>query len=129
VLNEIERNLQVARNVVFEPLLLPGGGATEMRIAHELKKRALQIEGVEQYPFKAVSEALEVIPRTLLQNCGADVVRVMTVLRAKQAETDEPWGVDGVTGKISFFFFLKENFSYNNSGRSIFCNFFFFGPF
>ncbi|ETI45634.1 T-complex protein 1 subunit gamma [Phytophthora nicotianae CJ01A1] len=105
VLNEIERNLQdamqVARNVVFEPLLLPGGGATEMRLAHELKKRADEIEGVEQFPFRAVGEALEVIPRTLLQNCGADVVRVMTSLRAKQAETDESYGVDGVTGKVT----------------------------
>lgn len=105
VLNEIERNLQdamqVARNVVFEPLLLPGGGATEMRLAHELKKRADEIEGVEQFPFRAVGEALEVIPRTLLQNCGADVVRVMTSLRAKQAETEESYGVDGVTGKVT----------------------------
>jgi T-complex protein 1 subunit gamma len=104
VLNEIERNLQdamqVARNVVFEPLLLPGGGATEMRIAHELKKRADEIEGVEQFPFRAVSEALEVIPRTLLQNCGADVVRVMTALRAKQAESEEAHGIDGVAGKV-----------------------------
>lgn len=37
VLNEIERNLHdamgVARNVVFEPKLLPGGGATEMAIS------------------------------------------------------------------------------------------------
>ena len=105
VLNEIERNLQdamqVARNVVFEPLLLPGGGATEMRLAHELKKRADEIKGVEQFPFRAVGEALEVIPRTLLQNCGANVVRVMTSLRAKQAETDESYGVDGVTGKVT----------------------------
>jgi T-complex protein 1 subunit gamma len=105
VLNEIERNLQdamqVARNVVFEPRLLPGGGATEMRIAHELRKRAEEIEGVEQFPFRAVGEALEVIPRTLLQNCGADVVRVMTALRAKQAESDEACGIDGVTGKVT----------------------------
>lgn len=36
-LNEVERNLQdamqVARNVVFEPKLLPGGGAIEMAIS------------------------------------------------------------------------------------------------
>jgi hypothetical protein len=36
-LNEVERNLQdamqVARNVVFEPKLLPGGGATEMALS------------------------------------------------------------------------------------------------
>ncbi|CAM9631165.1 unnamed protein product, partial [Sphacelaria rigidula] len=44
VLNEVERNLadamQVVRNVVFEPRLLPGGGATEMSVAHALSKKA-----------------------------------------------------------------------------------------
>ncbi|OQR83875.1 T-complex protein 1 subunit gamma [Achlya hypogyna] len=104
VLNEVERNLQdalqVARNVVFEPLLLPGGGATEMRLAHELRQRAHEVEGVEQWPFKAVAEALEVIPRTLLQNCGASVVRVMTALRAKVAEANGGYAVDGVKGAV-----------------------------
>lgn len=89
VLNEMERNLQdamqVARNVVFEPLLLPGGGATEMAVSCGLRAAAEAIEGVEKWPFKAVGDAMEVIPRTLLQNCGAHVVRVMTALRAKHA--------------------------------------------
>jgi T-complex protein 1 subunit gamma len=52
VLNEFERNLQdaiaVARQVVFEPKLLPGGGATEMAISVALQERARTIEGVEQ---------------------------------------------------------------------------------
>jgi len=39
------------------------------------------IEGVKQYPYQSVSVALEVIPRTLLQNCGADVIRLITELR------------------------------------------------
>lgn len=38
VLNEVERNLQdamnVARNVMVDPFLLPGGGAAEMALAH-----------------------------------------------------------------------------------------------
>ncbi|CAM9989502.1 unnamed protein product, partial [Hapterophycus canaliculatus] len=44
VLNEVERNLadamQVVRNVVFEPRLLPGGGATEMAVSQALSKKA-----------------------------------------------------------------------------------------
>ena len=40
VLNEIERNLHdafgVARNIILEPLLLPGGGAVEMELAARL---------------------------------------------------------------------------------------------
>ena len=106
VLNEMERNLQdamqVARNVVFEPLLLPGGGATEMEVACALRAQADSVEGVQQYPFRAVGDALEVIPRTLLQNCGAHVVRVMTALRAKHAGgKNTTWGVDGIKGELA----------------------------
>lgn len=39
------------------------------------------MEGVQQWPFRAVGDALEVIPRTLAQNCGANVVRALTTLR------------------------------------------------
>lgn len=85
ILNEIERNLQdamaVARNVYFEPRLAPGGGATEMAISVRLAEKAKEIEGISQWPYKAVSDALEVIPRTLVQNCGANPIRVLSSLR------------------------------------------------
>lgn len=52
-------------------------------------------------PFKALAYALEVIPKTLLQNCGVDVVRTITELRSKhQLETGKNFGIDGITGKI-----------------------------
>jgi T-complex protein 1 subunit gamma len=108
VLNEIERNLHdamgVARNVMLNPKLVPGGGAVEMELACRLHEYSQQIEGVQQWPFKALASALEVIPRTLAQNCGADVVRVMTELRAKHAKgTPEGLyqGIDGNAGKIT----------------------------
>lgn len=45
---------------------------------------------------------MEIIPRTLAANCGADVVRVLTELRAKHSEKDGLFfGVDGNSGKIS----------------------------
>jgi T-complex protein 1 subunit gamma len=106
VLNEIERNLadamQVVRNVVFDPYILPGGGATEMAVAQELIRRGpLDIKGIQQWPFMAVSKALEVIPRTLAQNCGANVIRQMTVLRAKHRTLEHSsWGIDGDTGAL-----------------------------
>jgi T-complex protein 1 subunit gamma len=105
VLMELERNLQdamqVARNVVFEPKLLPGGGAVEMAISVALAEKARTLEGVELWPFKAVGSALEVIPRTLAQNAGADVVRLLTELRARKAGGAEPYlGIDGVKGTL-----------------------------
>jgi T-complex protein 1 subunit gamma len=105
VLNEIERNLQdamqTARNVLTEPLLLPGGGAVEMHIAQALKEHADKVVGSEQWPFAAVGDALEVIPRTLCQNCGGDTVRVMSELRSMHSEgKNANFGIDGSTGKI-----------------------------
>ena len=104
ILNEIERNLQdamgVARNVLFHPRLSPGGGATEMAVAVRLGQLAKSIEGVQQWPYRAVADALEVIPRTLIQNAGASPVRVLTELRAKHTEGKSSWGINGDTGAI-----------------------------
>ena len=107
VLNEIERNLHdalgVARNVVINPRLCPGGGALEMELASRLMEKAQTVEGIHQWPYKALASALEVIPRTLAQNCGADVVRTLTELRSRHAASDGSglmWGINGNSGKI-----------------------------
>ncbi|TFK42872.1 chaperonin Cpn60/TCP-1 family [Crucibulum laeve] len=104
ILNEIDRNLadamSVARNAVFNPLLAPGGGATEMAISVGLHTKARSIVGVEGWPFRAVADAMEVIPRTLVQNSGGNAIRVLTELRAKHANGENSWGVNGDTGKI-----------------------------
>merc|ERR1711988_2079684 len=105
-LYEMARNLndamQVARNIVSNPALLPGGGATEMAIAQGIKERGSQIEGVARIPYLAVGEALEIIPQTLAENCGANIVRVITALRAKHANKEGcTWGIDGHKGVVA----------------------------
>lgn len=105
VLMEVERNFQdamnVARNVMIDPFLVPGGGACEMEIAKLLEEKAKSVTGVHQWPFRALARSFEVIPRTLIQNCGANVIRTLTALRAKHtADGNATWGVDGDTGEI-----------------------------
>lgn len=101
ILNETERNLQdalhVARNLILEPRLVPGGGAIEMALSHALTRTAPQL--------RAVAQALEIIPRTLAQNCGANTIRTLTALRAKHASHSGDtgvctWGIDGETGQL-----------------------------
>merc|ERR1712062_546058 len=108
ILNEVERNLQdaihVARNLYQDPFVVPGGGATEMEIAHQLGLKAKSLNGVIQWPYKALSGALEIIPRTLAQNCGANTIRTLTALRAKHAQEPEQnvnWGINGETGELA----------------------------
>mmetsp|Transcript_32792 Transcript_32792/g.72211 ORF Transcript_32792/g.72211 Transcript_32792/m.72211 type:complete len:529 (+) Transcript_32792:167-1753(+) len=104
VLNEIERNLadamQVVRNVHFDPRMLPGGGATEIAVSTAITKSLDSVEGIAKWPYAAVAAAMEVIPRTLAENCGANVIRLLTELRAKHDSGEgSSWGVDGCTGQ------------------------------
>ncbi|XP_054739350.1 T-complex protein 1 subunit gamma [Anastrepha obliqua] len=102
ILNETERNLQdalhVARNLIIEPRLVAGGGAIEMAVSQLLSRK--QRKG----PYTAVAQALEIIPRTLAQNCGANTIRTLTALRAKHASHSGDgvcaWGIDGESGEI-----------------------------
>ncbi|CCF60445.1 hypothetical protein KAFR_0K00890 [Kazachstania africana CBS 2517] len=104
ILNEIERNLQdamaVARNVMLAPSLSPGGGATEMAVSVRLAEKAKQLEGIQQWPYQAVADAMECIPRTLIQNAGGDPIRILSQLRAKHAQGKSTFGIDGDLGKI-----------------------------
>jgi T-complex protein 1 subunit gamma len=100
----VERNLQdamsVARNIYLEPKVVAGGGAVEMAVAYALTEKSKGMTGVEQWPYRAVVQALEVIPRTLAQNCGANVIRTLTALRAKHAAGGKTWGINGESGVV-----------------------------
>lgn len=106
LLNEVERNLQdamsVARNMIKNPKLVPGGGATELTVSATLKQKSSSVEGIDKWPYEAVALAFESIPRTLAQNCGVNVIRTMTALQAKHANGENVWtGIDGNTGAIT----------------------------
>ncbi|XP_019059084.1 PREDICTED: T-complex protein 1 subunit gamma-like [Tarenaya hassleriana] len=105
LLNEVERNLQdamsVARNIIKNPKLVPGGGATELTVSATLKQKSSTIEGIEKWPYEAAAIAFEAIPRTLAQNCGVNVIRTMTALQGKHANGENAWvGIDGNSGAI-----------------------------
>lgn len=71
-------------------------------IFQALEVESKSIDGVLQWPYKAVARALEVIPRTLIQNCGGSTIRQLTALRAKHAQSPEywTWGINGNTGEL-----------------------------
>lgn len=55
--------------------------------------------------FNSVGYAMEIIPKTLATNCGMDVVRIITELRAKHAEKGNSYfGIDGNRKKIADMF-------------------------
>ncbi|KAG2245707.1 hypothetical protein Bca52824_085335 [Brassica carinata] len=118
LLNEVERNLQdamsVSRNIIKNPKLVPGGGATELTVSATLKQKSATIEGIEKWPYEAAAIAFEAIPRTLAQNCGVNVIRTMTALQGKHANGENAWtGIDGNTGAIADMKESKIRDAYN----------------
>jgi len=110
VLNEMERNLldamNVARNIIQDPRIVPGGGATELAMSAAIQSKSKQISGVSQWPYKAVAMALEIIPRTLIENCGGSPIKLLTAVRAQHVdavETGQPCslGIDGNKGEVA----------------------------
>ncbi|PPQ83708.1 hypothetical protein CVT25_006142 [Psilocybe cyanescens] len=106
ILNETDHNLadamSVACNAFFNPTFCPGGGATEMTISVGLQQRARggAVQGLGTWPYRAVADVMEVIPRVLIQNSGGNAIRVLTELRAKRVNGEHSWGVNGDTDRI-----------------------------
>ena len=87
---EVERcfgdALGVACQLLEEPVLLPGGGATQIALARHLRRQAESIPGREQLAIEAYADALEVIPRTLAENAGLDPLDTLLQVVAQQAK-------------------------------------------
>ncbi len=92
MMDEAERTMNDALYVVsdiFElPKMVPGGGAIEMEMAKAVRAYARQVGGREQLAIEAFADALEVIPKTLAENAGHDVIDTMVALRAAHEKED-----------------------------------------
>ncbi|MBS7652940.1 MAG: thermosome subunit beta [Candidatus Bathyarchaeia archaeon] len=106
MMDEAERSMKDALYVISDvaelPKMVPGGGAIEMELSKALRAYARQVGGREQLAIEAFSEALEVIPKTLAENAGQDVLDTMVKLKAAHEREDGyPYGVDVFKGGIA----------------------------
>jgi chaperonin GroEL (HSP60 family) len=106
VVDEAERMMHDALSVVKAaievPYILPGGGASEIELAKRLKSYARSIGGREQLAIEVYANALEIIPKTLIENAGHNPVDVLVDLRSKhKTETGSSYGINIDTGKAS----------------------------
>ena len=85
VIDEIERNLEdaigVVSLVVEDGRMVTGGGAAEIELALKLRKFAPRVGGREQLAIEAFADAIEIVPRTLAENAGLDVIDTLMALR------------------------------------------------
>jgi thermosome len=104
VVDEAERMLHDALSVVKAameiPYILPGGGASEIESAKRLRAYARSIGGREQLAIEIYANALEIIPKTLVENAGHNPVDLIVELRSKhESEDGISYGINIDTGK------------------------------
>ncbi|MCP8304791.1 MAG: TCP-1/cpn60 chaperonin family protein [archaeon] len=90
IVDEAERSLHdaicVTRDVMQKPAIVAGGGAPEAQIAHELREWSHTLSGREQLAVQKFAESIEVIPLTLAENAGLDLIDTQVELRAKHGQ-------------------------------------------
>jgi T-complex protein 1 subunit epsilon len=91
----IHDGLCVARNMIVDNRIVPGGGAIELSCSIEVAKEAEKIGTADQYAMKSFAEALEVIPLSLAENSGYSPIEYVGNLKGRQiAEKNSALGVD-----------------------------------
>ena len=92
--------LSVVKAAIEIPYVLPGGGACEIELAKRLRAYASSIGGKEQLAIEIYANALEIIPKTLVENAGYNPVDLIVELRSKhEAEDGNPFGINIDSGK------------------------------
>ena len=87
--------LCVVRNMIKEPKIVYGGGATEVSCSLYVAEKADNTASIDQYAIRAFSEALDVIPISLAENSGYNGIEYLANLKAKQIKENNPClGVD-----------------------------------
>jgi len=104
VTNEIERAVTDAVGDVAAALktgmVVAGAGAPEIELSMALKRYAHSLSGREQLAVEAFANAMEVIPKTLVENAGLDPIDTMTELKAAHTKKQKWAGIDVFSGKV-----------------------------
>jgi len=105
IVDEAERaihdGLSVVRDVVVDPRVVVGGGATEAEVARLLRTYGQKLSGKEQLAVQSYAEALEIVPMTLAENTGIDPIDTLMELRSKHQSRQIWAGVDPYKGKVT----------------------------
>ena len=92
MIDEAERSLNDALYVISDvaetPKMVAGGGSVEMEMSKAVRGYAPQVGGREQLAIEAFADALEIIPRTLAENAGLDILDTMVAMKTAHAKKE-----------------------------------------
>ena len=91
----IHDSICVVRNLVRDNRVVYGGGAAEITSSLAVAEEADKHTGIDQYAFRAFSDALDAIPMALAENSGLPPIETLASLKSRQVLEKNPrLGVD-----------------------------------
>ena len=105
VVDEVERavhdGISVVSAAVEDGKMVAGGGAPEIEVAKGLRAYSEKVGGREALAVNSFADAIEIIPRTLVENAGMDPIDILVKLRAAHEKAGgENVGIDVISGEI-----------------------------
>ncbi|MFB0557907.1 MAG: thermosome subunit beta [Candidatus Bathyarchaeia archaeon] len=92
MIDEAERTINDALHVISDVAelnkMVPGGGSIETELSKAVRGYARKVGGREQLAIEAFSDALEIVPRTLADNAGLDILDTMVAIKAAHEKGD-----------------------------------------
>merc|ERR1711943_122894 len=86
-------------NTLTDRCVVPGAGAFEIAAAEHLDTFKRTIKGKARLGVEIFAQALMVVPKTLTENSGLDVMDCILRAQGAHAENKTPVGIDVLTGE------------------------------
>jgi len=80
--------------------VVAGAGSIEIALAKQLRDYSQSLSGKEQIAVQAFAEAIEVIPRTLAESAGLDIIDKIAEMRAAHNQGMKWAGINVFTGNV-----------------------------
>lgn len=105
VVEDVERavknSLNVLKNTVEDPFIVPGAGAIEIELSKHILDYAKSISTRESIAVEAFSKSIESIPVTLAENTGIEPMEILAKLHSKHEKPNgKNYGINLETRKL-----------------------------
>lgn len=91
----LEDAIGVLKSIRKDNRIVGGAGAPELSTSREVQLFAESISGRERLAVEAYATALEIIPKTLIENAGLDLINMMSKLKSSKDD-----GINVFTGEV-----------------------------
>merc|ERR1712216_679578 len=95
----VRDGLRSVANTYNDQCAIPGAGAFEVAASEHLSVFKKTVKGKARLGVEIVEQALLIVPKTLAENSGLDIMECILRLQAEYNETKAPCGLDLSTGE------------------------------